>query len=246
MTNEELALQAQSGDLDAIPKLWHQTRRFAASLALKWHRTFQNSGGVEMDDLMQCGYLAVSRAAETFHAGAGCSFLGWFKYHLLTEFCSACGMRTDRQKREPLRNAYSLDAPASGDSGCDLTLLETIEAPESGESCNRIEDAIYREQLREALESALKEIPEECAVVLRDRYYRCMTLRGTAEHIGRTEDEVRGMERRGMREMRKPKIAESLRPFVYFDLYRNSGVGSFARSGMSVQEQYMLRMEGLT
>lgn len=243
MTNEDLAAQAQNGDLDALPKLWHQTRRFAASLALKWHRAFQNTGGVELEDLIQSGYIALVKAAETFREDTGCSFLGWFRYHLLTRFCSAYGVRTERQKQDPLRHAYSLDAPASGDENCDVSLLETVEAPESGEAYSQIEDAIYREQLREALETALSEIPEDCAEELRDRYYRRLTLQETAGHMGRTSDEVRGLEQRGIRAMRNPKVAKRLMPFVYFDLYRSAGIGSFTRTGMSVQEQYIVRKE---
>lgn len=76
MTNEELAalLQDGSGGEDELLCLWAQVRRFAASQARRWARA---STGVEVEDLLQVGFLALLDALGTWNRDTGmCSSLG--------------------------------------------------------------------------------------------------------------------------------------------------------------------------
>ena len=127
MTNEELAalLQDGSGGEDELLCLWAQVRRFAASQARRWARA---STGVEVEDLLQVGFLALLDALEGWNQEEG-AFLTWYSILLKGAFTEAVGLRTARQRNDPLRVAVSLDAPVGRDADDPFTLLDVLEDP---------------------------------------------------------------------------------------------------------------------
>ena len=127
MTNEELAalLQDGSGGEDELLCLWDQVRRFAASQARRWARA---STGVEVEDLLQAGFLAFMDALGTWNRDAG-MFITWYSLRLKGAFTEAVGLRTARQRNDPLRGAVSLDAQVGRDADDPLTLLDVLEDP---------------------------------------------------------------------------------------------------------------------
>ena len=133
MTNEELAalLQDGSGGEDELLCLWDQVRRFAASQARRWARA---STGVEVEDLLQAGFLAFMDALGTWNRDAG-MFITWYSLRLKGAFTEAVGLRTARQRNDPLRGAVSLDAQVGRDADDPLTLLDVLEDPRRSGQC---------------------------------------------------------------------------------------------------------------
>lgn len=127
MTNEELAalLQDGGGGEDELLRLWDQVRRFAASQARRWARA---STGVEVEDLLQVGFLAMMDALGTWNRDAA-MFITWYTLRLKGAFTEAVGLRTARQRNDPLRGAVSLDAQVGRDADDPLTLLDVLEDP---------------------------------------------------------------------------------------------------------------------
>lgn len=127
MTNEELAAKIQDGggDEEDLLLLWAQVRRFAASHARRWAGI---SPGVEVEDLLQAGFLALLDALGTWNRDAG-MFITWYSLRLKGAFTEAVGLRTARQRNDPLRGAVSLDAPVGHDEADPLTLLDVLEDP---------------------------------------------------------------------------------------------------------------------
>ena len=113
MTNEALVTLIQQGRSDLVPVLWFQVERFIAQQANHW--TLANRSRVEFDDLYQAGFLAVMEAVRTFDGERGVKFVTWLGYPLHKAFQDVLGIRTERQRRDPLRNAVSLDAPVQED-----------------------------------------------------------------------------------------------------------------------------------
>ena len=194
--------------------------------------------GVEFDDLYQSGYPALVDAVETYDPASG-AFSTWFMFYLKKAFADVTGYRTKSGRMEPLNNAISLDTPLTDDSDSD-TMMEVTADPNGQRPTEDAEEAIFCRQLRQALEAALDSIPEEYSEVLRLRHYESRTLMEIAEVQGTTPERVRQKEKKALQRLRQPKTAACLRPFYDFDFYCHSGLSAFNRTGMSVQERYLV------
>ena len=244
MSNEELAVQIRNGETERMGELWEQVESLVKWKAKRIMTALELRGnvcGVDFDDLVQCGYPAMVAAVDTYDPESG-SFSTWLMYHLQTEFAEATGYRTKRGRNEPLNDAFSLDKPLGddGDGGLFGDLIPDQRATATMES---VEERGYRKQLHEALEKALSEIPENYSDVLRLRYYQGMTLEDAGKTLGISGEQARQREGKGIRKLRAPKMAATLRPFYDFDFYCGTGLSAFRSTGLSVQERYMLKEE---
>ena len=142
MSNEELAALVQAGERERLVELWGQTRRLVLKQANRW--AVYRSGGAELEDLEQAGFIAVLRAADSFDPAAGCKFSSWLQPFVLDEFTKATGRRSARQAHDPLNGAASLDVPACPDEENSSPLGELM--PDK-----RAEDAFADVERREDL-----------------------------------------------------------------------------------------------
>lgn len=241
MSNEELVAVIQAGAAECMGELWKQVAGLVAWKARHVLTALDGRGGVEFDDLYQSGYLAMVSAVDTYKPGCGV-FSTWFMYHLKTAFATATGYRTRRERNEPLNNALSLDTPLTDDSDSD-TMLEIIADPDGQKPTQSVEEAVFHQQLHDALETALDAIPEQYSEILRQRHYQGLTLAEIGELRGVATERVRQMEGKAIRQIRRPSIACHLRPFYDFDFYCGTGLGTFQHTGMSIQERYLVLEE---
>lgn len=243
MSNEEIVLKIQTGETELMEKLWTGVEKFIRKQANKVSHSLGSGFGIEADDLYQTGYFAVVAAVDTYTADAG-SFINWLMFYLKTAFAEVTGYRTVKGRRDPLRNSLSLDKPL-GEEADSVAFGELIPDPMAAATMEGVEEKQWREQLQEAMEGVLREIPEEQNTVLRQRYYAQQTLAGAAQSLGTTAEEVRKLEGKGLKALRNYKLANRIRPFYYFDCYAATGLGAFRNSGMSIQEQYLVMQERL-
>lgn len=237
MPNEELAAAIQSGE-NRMGELWQQVERLVSWKASRIMTALNGRGGVEFDDLYQSGYPALVAAVDSYKPEVG-MFSTWFMLHLKTAFAEATGYRSNKQQRDPIHNAVSLDTPLTDDADSG-DLMDIVADPAGAVRMEAVEEAIYRQQLHDALEAALDAIPEECSTVLRQRYYEGRTLADLAQVQGVSMEMVRKKERDALRQLRRPKTACRLRPFWDFDFYCGTGLGAFRHTGMSIQERYLV------
>ena len=238
MSNEELVAVIQTGAPERMGELWQQVERLVSWKASRVMTALNGRGGVEFDDLYQSGYPAMVAAVDSYRSEVG-KFSTWFMLHLKTAFAEATGYRSNRQQRDPIHNAVSLDMPLTDDADSS-DLMDIVADPAGAGRMEAVEEAIYRQQLHDALEAALEAIPEECSTVLRQRYYEGRTLSDLAEVQCVSMEMVRKRERDALRRLRSPKTACRLRPFYDFDFYCGTGLGAFRHTGMSIQERYLL------
>jgi len=243
MSNEELVAVIQAGASERMGELWEQVEGLVKWKAKRIMTVLQGvSGrGVEFDDLYQSGYLAMVAAVETYKAESG-SFSNWLSFYLKTTFAEVTGYRTVKDKMEPLNNATSLDKMVGGEED-GTSLGDIVPDPYAAATMDAVEEKLWREQLHEALESVLGEIPTEESNVLRRRYYERQTLAGAAQDLGTTSEEIRKLEGNGIKALRHHRLAKRIRPFYDFDYYSGTGLGAFRNTGMSVQERYMIHLE---
>lgn len=161
MSNEELAAAIQAGERDRIMELWEQVRRFAFQQARRW--AYLGRGGVSIDDLMQCAFLALLAALEGWKPEAG-AFLTWYGFRLKAAFTEATGQRTKRERLDPLDTAASIDKPLDEGEGEALTLADVIPDPQAAEALEGVGawDTLYR---------AVDGLPEAQREAVRRRYW---------------------------------------------------------------------------
>lgn len=241
MSNEEMAIRIRDGETEFLGPLWDSVERFVRKQAIRVTRALSGRYGVDAEDLCQCGYFAMVAAVETYSDQVG-SFINWLAYYLKKAFAEATGYRTRRDKNDPLRNAVSLSTPLGGEED-DISLADVTADPGGEAVLEAVEERLWRQQLHEAMESVLGELPEDQRAVLQHRYYNQQTLAATGEVLGIKPEEARKLEIQGLRALRHYKLARKIRPFYDFDYYSGNGLGSFRSSGMSIQERYVIRME---
>lgn len=242
MTNEELVALIQNGERDRLPELWEQVERFVAQQARRWHLLSGGAGGVEVEDLYQNGYLALVAAADSYDPTAGRAFIGWLALALKTVFAEAGGCRTLKQARDPLGHARSLDVPASEDS--DTTMGDLVADPGAAQDFRDVEERLYLEQLHNALEKALNELPDRQGDTLRWRFYQNRSLEEIAAAEGMSGEAVRQWQIKGLRALRQQqelqRFVEERTPY-----YLRVGVSDFQRNGESAVERIVFRREKL-
>lgn len=239
MSNEDLAQLIQGGRDDLTLQLWEQVRRWATKTAIRWYDAWQGRAGVQMDDLMQCAFLALVGAVATFDQSEG-AFTTWYTFYLKNAFCEAYGIRTQRGRREPLNNADSLDVPMSADDPAGNTLGDLVSDPDGESAYNTLEDADYNRALREALEAALDTIDQPCADAIRRRWFDGQTRQEIAASCGVVPQMIHNRERRGFSQLRRCKARKLLK---YFNPYHGTGYNAWRQTGESVQERYLILQE---
>ena len=241
MSNEEVALRIQAGETELMEKLWEGVEKLIRKQANRVSYALGCRFGVEADDLYQSGYFAMVAAVDTYTAEAG-TFANWLMFYLKTAFAEATGYRTVKGRRDPLRNSLSLDKPL-GEEVDGAVFGDLIPDPLAAATMEGVEEKLWREQLQEAMEAVLGELPEEQRTILKCRYYTRKTLTATGEQLGIPAEEVRKQEGQGLKTLRHHKLAKRIRPFYDFDYYGGVSLNAFQNSGLSVQERYLIDQE---
>lgn len=241
MTNEELAIKIQEGADGLVPVLWEQVRLLVYKMANRWVLAFSENRSVEIDDLVNSGYIALSEAVQTFNSEKGTAFTTWFSMYLKTAFLDAYGLRA--HKNDPLHCAASLDAPIVDSSGKDITLGDAVADPRGEAALSSLDERIFIEQLHTALDKALSTLPTEQDQILRLYYYEGKTYDEIAGLIGTYAQKIQQRAKAGLRGLRKPQIGEILIPYIDFDYYHGVGSASYHRTGASIQERYLIAQE---
>lgn len=248
MSNEELrdeqqkklAVRIQSGETDLLAELWQSVERLVAAKARRLLAAMGDSNRIEFDDLYNSGFLALCAAVDHYKPETG-EFVPWFLLHLKNFFAEATGYRTKRGRLDPLRNAVSLSTPI-GDEENGATLGDVTADPAT--TVEKVEDAIYLEQLKTALHDAMDCLPENLRDVLECRYWKNLTFQEIAERRGVSRSRASTMERNGLYTLRRRR-GQKLAHFYDFNYHAGTGLGTFRKTGMSVQESYLIRWENI-
>lgn len=238
LSNEELAVMAQSGDRFAAARLWGQVKRLVFLLAFKFfnaQRPACASCGVEIEDVQQEAFLAVMDAVEDFSPVKGYKFNTYLRLHTKNRFNALIGYRGNRAPR-PLDRAKSLDEAVAGEDD-DLSLLELVEDPTAVGAFEDAEEREYTRQLHEALQKAMDTLDKQQGDVLRARYYDSLAFKDCAQREGLSPERVRQIEGKALRNMRGGERLRLLRSFrddiVSTRAYRGTGFSTWSQRGSS-------------
>lgn len=240
---DDLVMQIQQGHNELLPELWEQKQRLIAVLAARYFTIISAGraapGGVEVDDLVQCGFIAMVEAAAVYDPELG-SFNTILTWYCKKHFRAAIG-RSEKQLRDPLNSCASLDIPVGEDE--DNTLLDFI--PDSRDPFTGAEDRIYQEQLHKALETALDMIPTAEADCIRAEYFEGRSQAEIAARMGVSQERARQLRNGGFRHIRYGSAGPRLERWLDQDtpFYRRVGVERFNNTHTSAVEEVMLWRE---
>lgn len=192
MSNEEIVALVQAGEQGLMGTLWEQVEGLVKWKANRVVTALDGRCGVEFGDLYNSGYPALVEAVVGYRPESG-AFSTWFMYHLKTAFAEVTGYRTKAGREDPLKNALSLDKPVD-EEGNGASFGDLVPDPKAAATIDSVEETIYRQQLHEAMEEVLNELPREQAIVLRHRYYAMRSLAAAGRELGVSAEEVRKLE----------------------------------------------------
>lgn len=247
MTNEEWAIEIQAGRA-GYGELWEQVNKFIRQQAHRYftlHAGTCAHAGVELDDLIQCGFMALQDAVRAFDPEAGYTLLTYMKYPLLNHFRVACGVRTAR--RDPLNNCASLDKPV-GDEG-DTTLGDLQPSQSAAQDMEAALERAYMRELHEAIGKALDTLDTVQRDTLRRRFWNGDTLQAMAKDTGVTPEVIRQREAKALRRLRRGPCVKLLKPFVdeiragY--AWRGTSWGAWKSTGVSSVEKAVEKTDEL-
>ena len=199
MTNEELARRIQQGERDLLLQLWEQVRRYAHDRAYKWFRATNGRGGQTVQDLEQEAFLALLEALEGWSEEAG-PFLPWYSLRLKAAFTAATAQRTQRDRKDPLQDCLSLDAPLTDREGDPFTLEDTILDQRAEDDLEAVEE---REK-QAAIWRVINSLQDDQRQVILLRYYHDMTREQTAQRLRLTKARAATIEAKALRLLRHP------------------------------------------
>ena len=197
--SSEIAKAVQAGESDTL-ELWIAVRRLALKFAIRWERALDGQSGMERDDFAQEAFLAMLDAVKSWDSQAG-SFNTWFVIKIKAFFNEAAGLRTARERNDPIRVAKSLDAPLTDDEVDPITLADIIADPEAERMVRTVDELDFTEKRRKAVEAALASLPEHLQEAIRAKYYR-----------GEKADMV--AVNAALKHLRHPLRSKDLRPYL--------------------------------
>lgn len=243
-TIENLVIRIQNGEMDLMPELWENVHRFIAWRARQLLATISNHGGAEVDDLVNSGYFALLDAVRTYNPEES-GFCSWLSVHLRNTFSEATGFRTMTQKNDLLRYAVSLSTPLDEKSGD--VLGDILEDPEGDSGFERVEQDIYVEQLRAALQEQIERLPLPQAETIRHRYFNGSTYAEIGCLLDISTSRAQQLEYEAIRKLREPETRKRLEAFVEgrTPYYLQTGPEAFQRTHTSAVEEIVFLRERL-
>lgn len=206
--NEELAARAKAGNKEAFALLWAQNRRHIYYLAVKYRSIIEQNAFVDLDDFMQCGYLALVEAVNAFDPEKGFALTSYINFKYKQQVYAMFGNVREGDKRIFPQPCSSLNAIIENDKdGSGTEAGDLIE----GESAEEFDERIEKKELCEIVRAAVDRLPEREAFVIRRLYFDDYTKRALASG-GRFKDEneVTRIENAAMLKLRRDETLKAL------------------------------------
>lgn len=206
--NEELAEQAKAGNNEALAQLWAQNRRRIYYLAIKYRAIIEQNGFVDLEDFMQCGFLALVDAASAYDPKKGFAFSSYINFKYKQQVYAMFGNVREGDKHVIPLPPASLNVLVENDK--DGTGAEAGDLIE-GESAEDFDERIEKRELCEIVRAAVARLPEREAFVIRKIYFDDCTKRAIASGGGfKDENEVARVENAAMLKLRRDEALKAL------------------------------------
>ena len=255
MTNEQLVLEYQAGNREALEQLYLQNMKLIDKIIRRY------GGNGELEDLRQESYFGIAKAAELWKPEKEALFFTYAAFWIrstISRYMEECGgvVRIPSYKRALIgryhrtRNSYRVRFGRDSSDRELLTLEDTLAA--AGDPIEEALERMQHEQLSAELWSCVDDLEPRESAVIRSRYgnEQALTLKECGENLGVSVERVRQVEAAALRKLSKPRYTKRLIPYLDDGTahswgMRGTGRGVFERSG-SVQERAMMLLEEIT
>lgn len=245
LTNEELAIRIQQGETALIPQLWEQVVKFIAMKAREYISHKEQQGlpcNGEETDLTNQAYFGFLNAIKYFNAEAG-NFLTILNLSIKTSFAEAARYRSAAQRLDGIRESVSGDAPI-GET--EFSIFDSI--PDCSESTEDLAIAgLYTQQLRNTLDRAMHELPQQQEIILRARYYEDCPVGEVAERLRCTRSNIGQQEQAALSTLYKSRFENGLNEYLEqnTNYALKVGIKRFKNTGVSAVEEIVFQREQL-
>lgn len=238
MTNE-MSESAQLLQWDSVKRLVYVVMKRYYSLFYERCRRM----GLEMDDFMQEGFLAMRQAMEGYDENRG-SFQTLLIYRCRTRALRMIGIHNEKHRKDPLVYAKPIDTPLPGTD--DMSLGDILEDEQAGEEISQAADRVDNGLLHQALCDMVGSCPPYQRQVVACRYLEGCTAGQTAERLSITEQKAKQEEANAFRFLRHKPNQRRIRPWLDETRYsmgmRGTGLQTFKDTGESATERTAMRM----
>ena len=118
--------------------------------------------------------------------------------------------------------------------------------PADDDAIGDLLDQVDAEQLAKTLWEVVDSLPEKKAAVIRSRYKDGHSLRECSEQLQLSAERVRQIEKEALCDLGRGQRAARLMPWaIYNEGVKGTGLHAFQKSGTSVQERMIIRLEEL-
>ena len=222
-----------TGGICVYEEIYEQNRGLLTVLARQYENICALDRAVSTEDLMQAGFFALVKAAESFDETAGKTWAGWASWHIRRAFCAELGLREGRFTRAHT-GAAALDGAVSPGDADSATLGELLaDEREPGP-----DEVVLLDELRRSVRGAVERLRDE----RERRVVDLCKLRGhsfqeAADRLGISVSQARRLYARASAKLSRDR---QLRALAGLDertrFYAHKGVQAFNRDWTSVTE----------
>lgn len=235
MTNEELALRIQNGEINLLSDLWKQVEKkikqfVNIELISKMDRAI--SVGVTREDLYQEGYFALLDAIKQYKPDKGYEFVGFLRFTVKNAVARALHIRRPYERNNPIYKAISLDAPVSSDS--EDTLIYFL--PDSNDEYENLLEKEWIEQRKTDIRDSIAELTPIQRRIIISRYFQLLSRSETGKAEGITGREVAKIEMIALDLLREDRRIQQHREFIISKHAYRGGFRRWRDRGMSCVE----------
>lgn len=209
LTNEQLVELYQKGNEEALNKLLMANKGLLYKIAYKI-KLLTMKDHIDVEDLIQEGYLALIINANTFDTTKGFMFTTYaFKgvYQRMYRFIYGASSREKGNTK--LNDCVSLNTPIGEND--DIELEDTLRDPE--DLIPGVDKQLYIEKLHQDLLEAMKEVNTIQEIkVLKYRYFHNKTYEQIGKLLGVSRSRAGNVGARALRQLRKAKILKRYKP----------------------------------
>ena len=247
MSNEEIAVLIQAGKSDLMLQLWEQVKRLVIKILFKYQPQDGSTNCVELDDLLQAGFIGMLSAVGDFDHTAGFAFATYLNYHLKNAARDALGIRSFKQAKDPIHHSLSVELTTSPDG--DTTIVDTIR----DKSMDYIyEDVVDKLADQEACKLILEQRgclrPEELAI-FNAYFVEGLTVKEIAERDGYKYGRANSLRGQALIKLSQTKAVRLMSRERNLDnrtrFHAKKGFEAFNSSWSSVVEDQVLKRERL-
>lgn len=201
MTNEQLAVFIkQGGNDELIPILWERIRKIMYIKSDRVYSALESRFarcGVDVWDLKQSCYMAFLKAVEGYKPDGKSKFTSYLSYPFRNVVGELIGVRTQKQKNEPLNNCRSLDVPLKDDEN-EITLADTIE---DHNAINAV-DSVELEDNYRILHEAVDNLKEPMNRVINSYYFENKSMKDIGSEMSVSIERIRQIKSNGLKCLR--------------------------------------------